>query len=135
MGELAKQGNGDVESGSGGGEEPTVRSVRLDSLGDSRQVFGVFTKKELLMSKLLPKIIDPVSVDGVFRPTRKVALPGRSRVRLSLVPLQARGAKERNLVVARQRKALLGIAGIGASGQADISENSHRALYAASRAR
>ncbi len=78
------------------------------------------------MSKLVPTIIDAVYADGVFRPTRKVGLPERSRVRLTLAPLPARGAKERNRVVERQRKALLGIAGIGASGQADISENPHK---------
>ncbi|MFI5338976.1 MAG: antitoxin family protein [Candidatus Methylomirabilales bacterium] len=68
------------------------------------------------MTKLSPRIIDAVHEDGVFRPTRKVGLPERSRVRLTLVPLPARSAKERNLVVERQRKALLGIAGIGAGG-------------------
>lgn len=87
------------------------------------------------MTKPSPRIIDAVYEDGVFRPTRKVGLPERSRVRLALVPLPARGAKARNLVIERQRKALLGIAGIGASGQADISENPHRALYGARRAR
>ncbi len=129
MGELAKRGNGDVEKGSGGGEEPTVRSVTLDSLGESRQAIGVFTKKELLMSKLLPKIIDAVCKNGVFRPTRKVGLPERIRVRLTLIPLRVRLAKDRNRVVERQRKTLLAIAGIGASGQTDVSQNPHRALY------
>jgi hypothetical protein len=47
---------------------------------------------------------------------------------VTFIALPARGAKERNRVVERQRKALLGIAGIGASGQTDISQNPHRAL-------
>jgi predicted DNA-binding antitoxin AbrB/MazE fold protein len=87
------------------------------------------------MAKLGAKIVEAVFEDGVFRPMRAVALPERSRVRLTLVPLPARHAKERNRAVARQRKALLGIAGIGASGQAYISENPHRALYGTRRAR
>lgn len=87
------------------------------------------------MTKLLPKIIHAVYENGVFRPTRRVGLPERSRVRLTLIALPARGAKERNRVVERQRKALLGIAGIAASGQTDISQNPHRALYGERRAR
>ena len=87
------------------------------------------------MTKLLPKIIHPVYENGVFRPTRRVGLPERSRVRLTLIALPVRGAKERNRVVERQRKALLGIVGIAASGQTDISQNPHRALYGTRRAR
>lgn len=86
------------------------------------------------MTKLSPRIIDAVYEDGVFRPTRKVGLPERSRVRLTLVPISGRGTRERKRVVERQRKALLGIAGMGVSGQTDISENPHHALYGARRA-
>jgi len=87
------------------------------------------------MTKLLPKIIHAVYENGVFRPTRRVSLPERSRVGLTLVPLPARGTKEQNRAVLRQRKALLEIAGISASGQTDISQDPHRALYGTRRAR
>jgi len=86
------------------------------------------------MTKLSRRIIDAVYEDGVFRPTRKVGLPEQSRVRLTLVPISGRSAKERKRVIERQRKALLEIAGMGASGQTDISENPHHALYGARRA-
>ena len=47
------------------------------------------------MARRSPKIIEAVYADGVFRPIRKVALPDRSRVRLSLVPLPLPGPKEK----------------------------------------
>lgn len=87
------------------------------------------------MAKRSPKIIEAVYENGVFRPTRRVALPDRSRVRLALVPLPPPGPRERKLLVERQREALLGLAGIGTSGQTRISENPHQALYGTRRAR
>ena len=87
------------------------------------------------MAKLSSKIIEAVYEDGMFRPIRRITLPDRSRVRLTLVPLPLPDAKERKLLVERQRKALLGIAGIGTSGQTNISENPHQALYGTHRAR
>ena len=45
------------------------------------------------MTKLSPRMIDAVYEDGVFRPMRKVGLPERSRVRLTLVPISGRGTK------------------------------------------
>jgi predicted DNA-binding antitoxin AbrB/MazE fold protein len=87
------------------------------------------------MPKLAPKSIEAIYEDGVFKPIRKVALPEQSRVRLTLTLLPLRSAKERKLLVERQRKALLSIAGIGSSGRTDISENPHQALYGTRRAR
>jgi len=86
------------------------------------------------MRKVSPRSIEAVYENGVFRPTRKVSLPDRSRVHLTLIPLPAgRNAQER--LVQRQRKALLSIAGIGRSGRTDISETPHRALYGTRRMR
>ena len=82
-----------------------------------------------------PKIIEAVYENGVFKPIRKVALPDRSRVRLTLVSSPLAGSKAQKLLTERQRKALLGVAGIGTSGHTDISENPHRALYGSRRAR
>jgi|GEM_PF-610917 len=87
------------------------------------------------MSKRALKVVEAVYEHGVFRPVRKVALPDRSRVRLTLVPLGAANSKTRSRLIERQRKALLDIAGIGDSGRTDISENPHQALYGTDRAR
>jgi predicted DNA-binding antitoxin AbrB/MazE fold protein len=87
------------------------------------------------MPKGAAKVVEAIYEHGVFRPVRKVTLPDRSRVRLTLVPLGAPNSKTRDRLVKRQRKALLDIAGIGASGRTDISENPHRALYGTDRAR
>ena len=81
------------------------------------------------MAKPLAKIIDAVYEDGVFRPTRRVALPNRSRVRLTLVPVSVTYPKAQQLVVARQRKALHSIVGIGSSGRTDISKRHDKYLY------
>jgi predicted DNA-binding antitoxin AbrB/MazE fold protein len=86
------------------------------------------------MAKNSRQTIEAVYEGGVFRPTRKVRLPDRSPVRLTLVPLAPR-SKGQTRRVERQRKALLSLAGIGRSGRADISENPHRALYGTRRAR
>ena len=85
------------------------------------------------MLKPTPRTIEAVYEDGVFKPVRRVALPDRSRVRLTLAPLPPSAAEK--ALVERQRKALLDIAGIGSSGQTDISENPHKALYGTRRAR
>jgi predicted DNA-binding antitoxin AbrB/MazE fold protein len=86
------------------------------------------------MPKVSPRSIEAVYENGVFRPTRKVSLPDRSRVHLTLIPLPT-GRKAQERLVQRQRKALLSIAGMGRSGRTDISENPHRALYGTRRAR
>lgn len=79
------------------------------------------------MAKPAPTTIEAVYEDGVFKPVRKVSLPDHSRVRLTLAPLPFSAAEK--ALVERQRKALLAVAGIGSSGQTDISENPHKALY------
>ena len=92
-------------------------------------------RKERLMTKHAVRVVEAVYADGVFRPVRKVALPNQSRVRLTLLPLGGPTAKAERAAVARQRKALLAVAGLGASGRPDISEHPHAALYGARRAR
>lgn len=87
------------------------------------------------MSKAAARIVEAVYEDGVFRPVRKVALPNRSRVRLTLVPVDGPTTKAERAAVDRQRKALLAVAGLGASGRSDISRHPHAALYGARRAR
>ncbi len=87
------------------------------------------------MAKRVPKTVEAVYEAGVFRPIRRVRLPNRSRVRLTLVPASSRASKAQGRLVARQRKALLSLAGIGRSGRSDISANPHRALYGTTRAR
>jgi predicted DNA-binding antitoxin AbrB/MazE fold protein len=87
------------------------------------------------MSKRVPKIVEAVYESGVFRPVRRVRLPDRSRVNLTLVPVSTQSSKAQGRLVARQRKALLSLAGIGRSGRSDISENPHTALYGTTRAR
>ena len=87
------------------------------------------------MTKHAARVVEAVYTDGVFRPVRKVALPNQSRVRLTLLPLGGPTAKAERAAVARQRKALLAVAGLGASGRPDISEHPHAALYGARRAR
>ncbi|HSB80615.1 MAG TPA: antitoxin family protein [Candidatus Methylomirabilis sp.] len=87
------------------------------------------------MSKAAARIVEAVYEDGVFRPVRKVALPNRSRVRLTLVPVDGPTAKAERAAVDRQRKALLAVAGLGASGRSDISRHPRAALYWARRAR
>jgi len=87
------------------------------------------------MTKHVARVVEAVYADGVFRPVRKVALPDQSRVRLTLLPLNGPTAKAERAAAARQRKALLAMAGLGASGRPDISEHPHAALYGARRAR
>ncbi|MBI3392641.1 MAG: antitoxin family protein [Nitrospirae bacterium] len=79
------------------------------------------------MPKPAPRTIEAVYEDGVFKPVRRVALPDRSRVRLTLAPLSP-SATEKALVE-RQRKALLAVVGIGASNRTDISERHDEYLY------
>ena len=87
------------------------------------------------MTKHAARVVEAVYTDGVFRPVRKVALPNQSRVRLTLLPLNGPTAKAERAAVARQRKALLAVAGLGASGRSDISEDPHAALYGTRQAR
>ncbi len=87
------------------------------------------------MVKRVRNTLEAVYEAGVFRPIRRVRLPDRSRVRLTLVPISTQTPKAQGRLVARQRKALLSIAGIGRSGRSGISENPHRALYGTTRAR
>ncbi len=87
------------------------------------------------MEKAAARVVEAVYEHGVFRPVRKVALPNRSRVRLTLVPVDSPTAKVERGRIARQRKALLAVAGLGASGRTDISEHPHAALYGTRRTR
>jgi predicted DNA-binding antitoxin AbrB/MazE fold protein len=87
------------------------------------------------MTKAAARVVEAVYEDGVFRPVCKVALPNRSRVQLTLVPVNDPTPKAERARVARQRKALLAVAGLGASGRSDISENPHAALYGTRRIR
>ncbi len=87
------------------------------------------------MPKAAARVVDAVYEDGVFRPVRKVALPNRSRVRLTLVAVDGATPKAERAQVARQRKALLAVAGLGASGRSDVSEHPHAALYGTRRIR
>jgi predicted DNA-binding antitoxin AbrB/MazE fold protein len=107
----------------------------LDALIVSRYACLAFLQKESPMPTPSPKVIEAVYQDGVFKPIRKVALPDQSRVCLTLVALPLSDPRERKLLVERQRKALLGVAGIGMSGHTDISENPHQALYGTRRGR
>lgn len=91
--------------------------------------------REVSVAKRAVRVVEAIYEDGVFRPMRRVELPDRSRVRLTLVALPEPDIRARRLLVKRQRKALLGIAGIGASGQTNISENPHRSLYGTLRGR
>lgn len=79
------------------------------------------------MPKVASKTIEAVYEGGVFKPVRKIALPDRSRVRLTLAPLP-RSVAEKTLVEL-QRKALLAVVGIGSSERADISEQHDKYLY------
>lgn len=81
------------------------------------------------MTKAAQKNIEAIYEDGVFRPTRKLRLPDRSRVRLTLVPVQEPDRRAEQKQAQRQRRGLLKLAGIGASGQGDISTDPERALY------
>ncbi len=87
------------------------------------------------MAKRAVRVVEAVYEGGVFRPMRRVELPDRSRVRLTLVTLPESDTQTRRLLVKRQRKALLAIAGIGASGHTNISENPHCSLYGTPRGR
>lgn len=87
------------------------------------------------MAKRASKTVEAVYEAGVFKPIRRVRLPDRSRVRLTPVSASSPASKAQGRLVARQRKALLSLAGIGRSGRSDISANPHRALYGTTRAR
>ena len=87
------------------------------------------------MPKHAARVVEAVYADGVFHPVRKVALPNQSRVRLTPRPLNGPPAKAERAAVARQRNALLAVAGLGASGRSDISEHPHAAFYGTRQAR
>ena len=87
------------------------------------------------MPKAAARVVEAVYEDGVFRPVRKMALPNQSRFRLTVVPVDGPTAKAEQARIARQRKALLAVAGVGASGRTDISEHPHAGLYGTRRTR
>lgn len=105
----------------------------LDTNPTSQYGMAGGERRKISMTKAARKSIEAIYEDGVFRPTRKVKLADRSRVRLTLVPLQEPDRRAERAQVRRQRRGLLKLAGIGASGQGEISSNPEQALYGSPR--
>lgn len=63
----------------------------------------------------MPKTIEAIFEDGVFKPIKKVKLPEHERFKIILSPVKKDEEAIKRLVE-RQKKALLSIAGIGDSG-------------------
>jgi len=76
----------------------------------------------------LPKIIEAIYENGVFRPLRKVKFREHERVKLTISSIEE-DEQEIKKFVERQKKALLKLAGTGSSGLSDISKNHDKYLY------
>lgn len=76
----------------------------------------------------MPKTIEAIYEDGVFKPLRRLKLPEHIRFRLTIAPVEE-DEKEIEKTVAKQKEALLSIAGIGSSGLPDVSEKHDEYLY------
>lgn len=76
----------------------------------------------------MPKIIEAIYENGVFRPLQKLKLPEHIRFKLTFMPVE-KDKKEIEKTVKKQKKALLSIAGIGSSGISDVSKKHDKYLY------
>ncbi len=76
----------------------------------------------------MPKVIDAVFENGVFKPLRKVKFHEHERVKLSVSSVEQEAASIKKLVE-KQKKAFLKIAGTGAGGLTDVSKNHNKYLY------
>ena len=74
----------------------------------------------------MQKAIDAIFENGVFKPKKKVAIPERTKLKLIVLE---EDNNESVLLARKQSNSLLSVAGIGASGLKDVSENPDKYLY------
>lgn len=76
----------------------------------------------------MPKTIEAIYEDGVFKPVKKQRIPEHSKIYLTISPAPEED-KEIKKIVNRQKKALKKLVGIGDSGQKDVSKDHDKYLY------
>jgi len=76
------------------------------------------------------KTIDVMFEKGVFKPLKKVDLPEHSKLKITLLPSNVISPE---VVARKQSEALLELAGVGASGLQNISEDHDKYLYGSSK--
>ena len=69
------------------------------------------------------KTIIAVYEDGIFKPLEETHLPDHQRVKLKII------SEDEETLLESQRKALLEVAGMGASGQDDVARTHDKHLY------
>lgn len=74
----------------------------------------------------MQKTIDVIYEEGVFKPVKKVRLPEHTKLRITV---SEKKIKDSTVVAKRQNTALLSLAGLWASGDRDVSENTDKYLY------
>ena len=77
----------------------------------------------------MQKTIDAIYEDGVFKPTKKVAI--KEHTKLKLVVLKE--DRDAGIVAKKQSRALLSLAGIWESGVMNVSEEHDKYLYRSSK--
>lgn len=75
-----------------------------------------------------PKTIEAIYEHGVFKPVKKLKLPGHERFKLVISPIRE-DEKATKKLIEKQKKALLEIAGTSGSGLRDVSKNHDKYLY------
>ncbi len=76
------------------------------------------------MSLFLTKTIIAIYEDGIFKPLEEAHLQDHQRVRLKII-----SEDEGALLLQSQKKALLEVAGMGASGQNEVARSHDKYLY------
>jgi predicted DNA-binding antitoxin AbrB/MazE fold protein len=76
-------------------------------------------EKETLMTKTIIAIYE----DGIFKPLEEAHLPDHQRVKLRII------SEDDGSLLQSQKKALLEVAGMGASGQNDVARSHDKYLY------
>jgi len=76
-------------------------------------------EKEAAMTKTIIAIYE----DGIFRPLEEAHLPDHQRVKLKII------SDDEGSLLQSQKKALLEVAGMGASGQKEVGRSHDKYLY------
>jgi predicted DNA-binding antitoxin AbrB/MazE fold protein len=71
----------------------------------------------------MTKTIIAIYEDGIFKPLEEADLPDHQRVRLKII------SEDEGAILQSQKKALLEVAGMGASGQNEVARSHDKYLY------
>ncbi len=71
----------------------------------------------------MPKVINAIYENGVFKPLQDIQLPDHQKVKLEITP------EDETSLIESQKKALLEIAGVGNSGLTNVARKHNEYLY------